>query len=284
IAQAVELASPALEERSHQLSLDVPCNGIVVHVDTARLAQVIGNLLNNAAKYTPHGGSIHVAAHASDSMVTISVRDTGIGIDAKMLPQVFDLFVQGRQGIDRAAGGLGLGLAIAKTLVELHGGSIRATSAGTGQGSEFIVELPQYANTRPAQRSNNSGAFALAALRPFRVLVVDDNEDAAYLFSEALRKLGHKVEVAHDGPSALAVARQRPPEIAFLDIGLPVMDGYELGRRLKELGVDAPKLVAVTGYGHSSDRVRSRDAGFDLHLVKPVDLAAIQDALAKLNA
>jgi signal transduction histidine kinase len=282
VAQAVELASPAMEERAHRLTLDVPSSGMVVHADPARLAQVLANLLTNAAKYTPHGGSIHVSVRATENMVHLSVRDSGIGIDPKLLPHVFDLFVQGRQGIDRAAGGLGLGLAIARTIVELHGGTICARSAGEGQGSEFCVELPRYANTRPSIRNNNSGAFALSALRPFRVLVVDDNEDAAFLFSEALRKLGHKVDVAHDGPTALAVARERPPEIAFLDIGLPVMDGYELGRRLKELGVEV-KLVAVTGYGNSSDRVRSREAGFDLHLVKPVDLAAIQDALAKLH-
>jgi signal transduction histidine kinase len=283
IAQAVELASPALEERAHRLTLDVPTAGMVVHADPARLAQVLANLLTNAAKYTPHGGSIHVTVRATDSTVQIAVRDTGIGIDPKLLPHVFDLFVQGRQGIDRAAGGLGLGLAIARTLVELHGGTISAQSAGAGQGSEFCVALPRYANTRPSLRNNASGAFALSALRPFRVLVVDDNEDAAFLFSEALRKLGHKVDVAHDGPTALAVARERPPEIAFLDIGLPVMDGYELGRRLKEQGA-LVKLVAVTGYGNTSDRARSREAGFDLHLVKPVDLAAIQDALAKLHS
>jgi CheY-like chemotaxis protein len=273
-----------MEERAHDLKVDVASSGMVVHADPNRLAQVIGNLLNNAAKYTPHGGAIRVTAHVSDGAVVVSVRDTGIGIDPKLLPHVFDLFVQGRQGIDRAAGGLGLGLAIARTLVELHGGTIRARSAGEGQGSEMIVDLPRYANTRPSLRASQSGTFVLGDTRPCRVLVVDDNEDAAFLFSEALRKLGHEVVVAHDGPSALEVARVRPPEIAFLDIGLPVMDGYELGRRLRELGGAGPKLVAVTGYGHSSDRVRSREAGFDLHLVKPVDLSAIQDALAKLNA
>jgi signal transduction histidine kinase/ActR/RegA family two-component response regulator len=295
IAQAVELASPAMEERAHRLTLDVPTSGMVVNGDPARLAQVFANLMNNAAKYTPHGGAIHVAVRAQDGMVSIGVRDTGIGIEPKLLPLVFDLFVQGRQGIDRAAGGLGLGLAIAKTLVELHGGTIEARSGGAGQGSEVTVHLPRYANTRPSLRSQNSGAFRVASLRSFHVLVVDDNEDAAFLFSEALRKLGHKVAVAHDGPSALALARQQLPEIAFLDIGLPVMDGYELGRRLRELDTAAGgssaaadpiaslRLVAVTGYGHSSDRVRSRDAGFDLHLVKPVDLQAIQDALQKLS-
>jgi signal transduction histidine kinase len=284
VMQAVELASPALEERAHRLSVDVPMNGLVVHGDPARLAQVLTNLLTNAAKYTPHGGAVHVEARIIDNTVTVTVRDTGIGIDAKLLPVVFDLFVQGRQGIDRAAGGLGLGLAIAKTLVELHGGTIRGRSDGHGKGTEMIVELPRYANTRPAMRAGSSGAFKIAASRPYRMLVVDDNEDAAFLFSEALRKLGHIVEVAYDGPSALALARDQVPEIAFLDIGLPVMDGYELGRRLRELGAVPPRLVAITGYGHSSDRVRSREAGFDLHLVKPVDLSAIQDALAKLTS
>jgi CheY-like chemotaxis protein/anti-sigma regulatory factor (Ser/Thr protein kinase) len=283
VALAVELASPALEERAHQLTLDVPASGMVVHGDPARLAQVMANLLTNAAKYTPQRGAIHVAVRASDNTVTIAVRDTGIGIDPKLLAHIFDLFVQGGQGIDRRAGGLGLGLAIARTLVELHGGTIRAHSDGDQRGTEVTIELPRYANTRPSLRAVNSGTFAAAVLRPFRVLVVDDNEDAAFLFSEALRKLGHHVQIAHDGPSALALARDAVPEIAFLDIGLPVMDGYELGRRLKELGGAGPKLVAVTGYGHSSDRVRSREAGFDLHLVKPVDLSAIQDALAKLT-
>jgi len=284
VAQAVELASPAMEERAHRLTLDVPTSGMVVHADPQRLGQVIANLLTNAAKYTPHGGTIQVAVQSGGSTVSVTVRDSGIGIDPKLLPHVFDLFVQGRQGIDRAAGGLGLGLAIARTLVEMHGGTIEARSAGHGQGSEFVIELPRYANTRATTRSSQSGALAPAPqTRVYHVLVVDDNEDAAFLFAEALRKLGHDVDVAHDGPSALAVARSRPPEIAFLDIGLPVMDGYELGRRLRDqMGASAPKLVAVTGYGGSSDRARSRDAGFELHLVKPVDLEAIQAALKKL--
>jgi signal transduction histidine kinase len=286
VAAAVELASPALEERAHKLTLDVPGAGVVVHADPARLAQVICNLLTNAAKYTPQGGAVHVGVKVAASTVTVSVRDDGIGIDGKLLPHIFDSFVQGRQGIDRAAGGLGLGLAIAKSILELHGGSIRAASAGHNRGSELTFELPRYANTRPTQRASASGGFSVPGIRKRRVLVVDDNEDAAFLFSEALKRLGHHVEVAHDGPSALAVARENPPEIAFLDIGLPVMDGYELGRRLLELaGDDAPPLhlVAVTGYGHTSDRERSREAGFDLHLVKPIELAQVQDALQRLD-
>ena len=285
IAQAVELASPALEERNHKLSLDVPPSGVVVHADPQRLAQVVCNLLTNAARYTPSGGDVHLRVHPSASTVSVSVRDNGIGIDPKLLPHIFDSFVQGRQGIDRAAGGLGLGLAIAKSLLDMHGGSIRVQSAGPHKGSEFTIELPRFANTRPAAaRNNTSGAFALPSARKRRVLVVDDNEDAAFLFSEALRRLGHHVDVAYDGPTALEAARENPPEIAFLDIGLPVMDGYELGRRLRELGVGkSPHLIAVTGYGHTSDRERSRDAGFDLHLVKPIELGQVTDAIAKLD-
>jgi len=283
VATAVELASPAMEQRAHRLTIDVSMAGLVVYGDPHRLAQVIANLLTNAAKYTPHGGSIQLLAKATDKFIRVVVRDTGIGIDTALLPHVFSLFVQGRQGIDRASGGLGLGLAIAKTIVELHGGTISASSDGEGKGTELTVMLPRHARKRIARGLNNSGAFALVVTRPLSVLVVDDNEDAAFLFSEALKKLGHSVDVAHDGPSALTVARERPPQIAFLDIGLPVMDGYELGRRLREQSATAPKLVAVTGYGHTSDRVRSREAGFDLHLVKPVDLVTIQDALAKLG-
>ena len=201
----------------------------------------------------------------------------------RLLPHIFDSFVQGRQGIDRAAGGLGLGLAIAKSLLDMHGGTIRARSEGSGKGAELTVELPRFASTRPTNRSNSSGAFALPASRRRRVLVVDDNEDAAFLFSEALRRLGHHVEVAYDGPTALEAARVNPPEIAFLDIGLPVMDGYELGRRLRELGATPPHLIAVTGYGHTSDREKSRDAGFHMHLVKPIALAQVTDAMAKLD-
>ncbi|NVB85386.1 MAG: response regulator [Kofleriaceae bacterium] len=283
VAQAVELVSPAMEDRAHLLSIEVPKAGVVVHADPQRLAQVLANLLTNAAKYTPHGGRISLTVHAGEGEVSIAVRDSGIGIDAQLLPHVFELFVQGRQGIDRANGGLGLGLAIAHTLVELHGGTIHAHSEGTGKGAEFTVKLPRYANTRPS-KPHMSGPLTVAG-PGLEVLVVDDNEDAAFLFSEALKRLGHRVIVAHDGPSALELVRNAPPQIAFLDIGLPVMDGYELGRRLKEgaTGTRIPKLVAVTGYGHSSDRERSRDAGFDLHLVKPIDLATVLDAIGKLD-
>ncbi len=283
VAQAAEMASPALEERVHRFTIDMPETGIVVHADPQRLAQVLNNLIVNAAKYTPSGGDIRLAVRAAQSSVTISIKDNGIGIEPSLLPNIFDLFVQGRQGIDRASGGLGLGLAIARSLCEMHGGTIRAASAGTGNGSEFTIELPRFAHTRPVSRANISGGIPIPSARGRRVLVVDDNEDAAFLFSEALKRLGHVVDVAYDGPSALVCARNRPPEIAFLDIGLPVMDGYELARRLRELGEKPPRLIAVTGYGHSSDREKSRDAGFEQHLVKPIELAVVQEALAKLD-
>jgi signal transduction histidine kinase len=284
IAQAAELASPALEERRHRFSVDSPQTGVVVQADPGRLAQVFANLLTNAAKYTPTGGDIRLTVHPGPSAVTVIVADNGIGIEPKLLPHIFDLFVQGRQGIDRAAGGLGLGLAISRSICEMHGGTIRAASEGVGKGSQFTVELPRFANTRQSQQSNVSGGFAVPSTRARKVLVVDDNEDAAFLFSEALKRLGHEVDVAYDGPTALECAQKRPPEIAFLDIGLPVMDGYELARRLAELGDKPPRLIAVTGYGHSSDREKSRDAGFHLHLVKPIELTAVQDALAKLDS
>jgi signal transduction histidine kinase len=283
ISQAAELASPALEERRHRFSIDAPKTGVVVHADPARLAQVFSNLITNAAKYTPPGGDIRLSVHSGPSTVTVTVTDNGIGIEPAMLSNIFDLFVQGRQGIDRAAGGLGLGLAISRSLCEMHGGSIRAQSDGAGKGSVFTVELPRYASARPSSRNNVSGGIAVPATRARKVLVVDDNEDAAFLFSEALKRLGHDVDVAYDGPSALVCAQNRPPEIAFLDIGLPVMDGYELARRLAEIGDKPPRLIAVTGYGHSSDREKSRDAGFHLHLVKPIELTAVQEALAKLE-
>jgi signal transduction histidine kinase len=283
ITQAAELASPALEERRHRFSIDTPKSGVVVHVDPARLAQVFSNLLANAAKYTPPGGDIRLSVQAGPSTVTVTVEDNGIGIEPALLSNIFDLFVQKRQSIDRAAGGLGLGLAISRSLCEMHDGRIRAQSSGAGKGSTFTIELPRHVDARSSSRNHVSGGFAVPSTRARKVLVVDDNEDAAFLFSEALKRLGHDVDVAYDGPSALVCARNRPPEIAFLDIGLPVMDGYELARRLAEIGDKPPRLIAVTGYGHSSDREKSRDAGFHLHLVKPIELTAVQDALAKLE-
>jgi signal transduction histidine kinase len=287
IARAIELASPLLEQRRHHLTVDVD-DGLVLEGDKMRLSQVFANLLTNAAKYTPSGGTIVVSAKRlqmdDGEMLRVSVKDTGIGMRAEMLPAVFDLFVQGRQGLDRSEGGLGLGLSIVKSLVTLHHGTVEAHSAGPGKGSEFVLLLPA------APASVLSAAAASAAVAEVarahssagrRVLVVDDNEDAAASLAEALVDLGHQVEVAHDGPEALAKLESFSPEIALLDIGLPLMDGYELARRIRhEPQLSGIRLVSITGYGQPSDRVRAAEAGFDVHLVKPVELGDIERAIA----
>ena len=277
VARAVEMASPLLEQRAHRLLVDVPRPGLTVNGDPARLSQVVSNLLTNAAKYTPAGGRIIVAAHEAGGEIVLRVADTGIGIGREVLPHIFDLFVQGRQAIDRAEGGLGLGLAIVRSLVERHGGTVSAQSAGPNRGSEFVVRLPK-AN-RPAEPEASASPRFTKAAAGARILIVDDNRDAAEMLAEALRVRGYETHVAHDGPEALRRAGHGPFAAALLDLGLPVMDGFELAARLRELpGTSGTRLIAVTGYGQESDRHRTAAAGFHHHLVKPVDL----DALAEL--
>jgi signal transduction histidine kinase len=281
IARGIELASPLLEQRMHHLTVDVD-TGLVTDGDRTRLAQVFANLLTNAAKYTASGGSIAVRAHRSGDMLRVAVKDTGIGIRAEMLPVVFDLFVQGRQGLDRSEGGLGLGLSIVKSLVMLHGGTVAARSDGPGKGSEFVVTLPAAATVAASDALPAvTQAGHLPSPNARRVLVVDDNEDAAVALAEALVDLGHAVEVAYDGPQALAKLETFSPDIALLDIGLPLMDGYELARRIRhEPRLSGIRLVSITGYGQNSDRLRAKEAGFDVHLVKPVDLMVIEKVIA----
>ncbi len=271
---AVETASPLLEEKRHRFTVTVPARGLPLMADAHRLAQVISNLLTNAAKYTDPGGLIEATATHDGADVVLRVKDNGMGISAALLPRVFEQFVQGERTLDRARGGLGLGLSIVRSLVEQHGGTVTAQSEGARRGSEFVVRLPldrsrpitdvQRASTAPPPRADRPLA---------RVLVVDDNLDAADLFTEGLRAAGHEARSAYDGLSGLRIAEELTPDVAFIDIGLPAMDGYEVAQRLREA---APGrrilLVAVTGYGQESDRERSRAAGFDLHLVKPVDL------------
>jgi len=279
VASAIELASPVIEQRQHHLHVEVPAHGLLVQGDALRLAQVIANLLNNAAKYTEgSGGRIEVSAKREGSEIVLLVKDNGVGIAPEMLPRIFDLFVQERQAIDRARGGLGLGLTIVRTLIELHGGSVSAKSEGHGTGSEFTLRLP-----RASEPDGKSDPRAAAIAPPRkkadsrRILVVDDNTDAAELLANALEFLGHETRTAHDGPSALAEVRHFTPDLAVLDIGLPVMDGYELGRRLREIPhLSALRLIALTGYGQASDRKRSADAGFDFHMVKPVELSQLE--------
>jgi signal transduction histidine kinase/ActR/RegA family two-component response regulator len=274
VVKAIEMASPLLEQRAHALELDVPRRGLSVKGDSTRLAQVVGNLLTNAAKYTPAGGRIAIVAACHDDTVELRVRDNGIGISPEVMSHVFDLFVQERQGLDRAHGGLGLGLTIVRNLVQLHGGTVSAESAGMGKGSEFVVRLPLAAPQRAAAGDDDGDRRPQPPVGVGRrVLVVDDNDDSAAMLAEALRLRGHDVRVAHDGPAALGVSAVFRPDVAFLDIGLPVMDGYELATRLRQQpGLEAVRLLALTGYGQESDSERSRAAGFHEHLVKPLDL------------
>ncbi len=278
IANAVEMASPLLEQRSHTLHLDAP-RGLMVFADPVRLSQVVSNLLTNAAKYTNAGGTITVTAGEDGDTVVLRVRDTGIGIDSEVLPHVFERFVQERQAIDRAQGGLGLGLTIVESLVTRHGGTVAASSDGPDQGSEFVIRLPKWRTAVPDSGAAPAAppATATSGSPMRRVLVVDDNEDGAEMMAAVLMAKGHDARIALDGPDALRVAREFTPEVAFLDIGLPVMDGYELAARLRELpGLATIRLIAVTGYGQDSDRERTRAAGFEHHLVKPVDFAAVE--------
>jgi signal transduction histidine kinase/DNA-binding response OmpR family regulator len=284
VARGIELASPLVEQHQQNLAVDVPTQGLAVLADPDRLAQVVSNLLTNAAKYTPPGGHIRVSAEVEGADVVLRVRDTGIGIDAAMLPRVFDLFTQDRQAIDRAQGGLGLGLAIVRSLVALHGGSVSARSEGHGRGSEFIVRLPHLSVEIGTTVESARGAADPAAPSGLRVLVVDDNEDAALMLVEALTHAGHQTIVAHDGPDALQVAMESKPHVALLDIGLPVMDGFELARQIRSNPqLTATRLIAVTGYGQEHDRMRTQAAGFDAHLVKPVDLQHVSDLILKFG-
>jgi CheY-like chemotaxis protein len=252
----------------------VPRSGLVVEMDPARMAQAFANLLTNAAKYTDSAGHVSVSAARVGAEIVVSVRDDGIGIRPDMLSEIFELFVQEQQALDRARGGLGLGLPIVKSVVTMHGGSITAESAGVGKGSVFSVRLP--ASSLPAKargaEATSGGRATRASAR--RVLLVDDNEDAADLLSSSLSALGHTVRTAYDGPSALLVLAEFAPDAALLDIGLPAMDGYELAQRIRALKPGV-RLVALTGYGQESDRERSHAAGFDAHLVKPVDITAV---------
>jgi len=285
VARAIEMSSPLLEQQRHDLRVDVPRTGLTVDVDASRMAQVIANLLTNAAKYTEPGGTISVTGRSEGDEVVLTVRDTGIGIDAEMLPRIFDLFAQERQTLERSQGGLGLGLAIVRSLVAMHGGSVMATSEGKGQGAEFTIRLGRTAAGVTASRPE-AGEPARPAPVPSRsrVLIVDDNQDGALLLADMLSAFGYVTRVVHDGPSALREAEAFAPHIAVLDIGLPVMDGYELASRFKEHPIlTRTRLVAVTGYGQEQDQRLSARAGFLAHLVKPVDMDQLRGVLQAIN-
>jgi signal transduction histidine kinase/CheY-like chemotaxis protein len=282
IARGIELA-PVLDiTRREDLALRVPAEGLPVDVDPERMAQVVSNVLTNAVKYSDPGSPIVVSASGSDGRVLLSVRDAGVGIAPELIDRVFELFVQEKQTVDRTGGGLGLGLAIVRNIVELHGGLVSAHSDGAGRGTELRVELPLCATLTSSSHSDaRHGADAVPAARTMRrILLVDDNEDAACLLGQVLERMGHAVAIAHDGPSALELAARFDPDVALLDIGLPVIDGHQLGARLREQR-PVLRLIAISGYGDRAIRTRSLTAGFEAHLVKPIrseDIEAVLDA------
>jgi signal transduction histidine kinase/CheY-like chemotaxis protein len=281
IEDAVEVASPLLEERKHQLDVAIPADAPPILGDQVRLSQVFANLLTNAAKYTDHGGHIRVTGAVNGETIVVRVCDNGRGIDAAMAPRVFELFEQGDVTREQLAGGLGLGLAIVKHLVGVHGGEVSVKSDGPGLGSEFEVRLPCHRDrVRPSAIAPKPSFDGFASANQ-RVLIVDDNVDAADVLAVALSHIGYETATAQDGPSALDVANRFDPDVALLDIGLPVMDGYELARSLRGSRKSARiRLVAITGYGQEEDRRRAREAGFDAHLVKPIMIEAVVREIA----
>jgi signal transduction histidine kinase/CheY-like chemotaxis protein len=276
VSKAVEVVTPLVEERRHRLTVSVPSEDIWLRVDDFRICQVLTNLLTNAAKYTERGGTIHLSASREGAEAAIRVTDNGTGITADLLPRVFDLFVQGFGGGDRSHGGLGIGLALVHNLVQLHGGSVTAFSQGAGKGSEFVVKLPAIEAARGAVHTDGERSIReRVEVVSRRVLLVDDNEDAALLLGDLLRSVGHDVRVAHDGASAIDAATRFRPEIAILDIGLPDMDGHELAVAIRERLDTKVRLMALTGYGQQNDVARTERAGFEAHFVKPVALAKL---------
>lgn len=271
VERAVETSRPLIDEHRHQLTITLPPEPVYLYADLTRVAQVLSNLLNNAAKYTERGGCIALTAARAGADVVIRIRDNGIGMTPQMQRQAFDLFVQAEQSLDRSRGGLGIGLTLVRTLVELHGGTVAAASAGPGLGSEFSIRLPALTETSAPVVAPPKAPAEQAAMAPQRILVVDDNRDAADSLALLLRLSGHDVRAVHSAEAALALAPEFNPSVVFLDIGLPGMDGYQVAKRLRhDLGLKQVLLVAITGYGQPEDRRHSHEAGIDYHLVKPV--------------
>jgi CheY-like chemotaxis protein len=278
VRTAVETSRPLIEAASHHLTITLPQQPLFVDGDPVRLAQVFSNLLNNAAKYTEPGGEIWLSAERQGSDVVVSVRDTGLGIPKEMLGKVFELFTQVDRTLEKAQGGLGIGLTLVRRLIEMHGGSIEARSQGSCKGSEFIVRLPvvltgTVSDERTAEESTPSSRR--------RILVVDDNRDSAISLGMMLQLMGNEVRTAHDGLEALRTAEVFGPDVVLLDIGLPKLNGYEVARRIRSeaWGRDV-LLIAVTGWGQEEDKRRSKEAGFNFHLVKPVEPAALEKLLS----
>jgi PAS domain S-box-containing protein len=280
VRQAVETSRPLLEQAGHQLTISVPGEPIYIEADPTRIAQVFSNLLNNAAKYSDREGRVWLTVERQENQAVVTVRDNGVGIPPEMLPRIFEMFTQVNSSLDRSQGGLGIGLSLAKGLVEMHGGEIEAKSAGIGRGSEFIVRLPTVAAPEPAAVAEISTAHTSAPRR--RILVVDDNRDSATSMARLLRIMGNETRVAHDGVEALKSAAEFKPQVILLDIGMPNLNGYEAARRIRReaWGKDVV-LMAMTGWGQDEDKRRSKEAGFDHHLVKPVDFQTLEALLAR---
>jgi CheY-like chemotaxis protein len=280
VTMAVETSTALVEGHGHRLVVELPPDPLELEADVTRLVQVLSNLLNNAAKYTPAGGTITLSAWREDGHAVIAVSDTGIGIPPEAIGSVFEIFTQVRGSLDRAQGGLGIGLSLVRRLVELHGGRVSAFSGGAGQGSTFTVRLPLRPGTPHARGAAGGDTTQARPAGPLRVLVVDDNLDAADSLVALLELLGHTARVAHDGPQGLRMAEEFVPDLAFLDIGLPGMSGYELARAIRrQRPLQHVVLIALTGWGAYGDQQQSHEAGFDQHLTKPVSLEALEQAL-----
>jgi PAS domain S-box-containing protein len=281
IANAIDAVQPAVEASGHAFDVALAEGAIALEADPVRITQVIANLLQNAVKYTPRGGRIQLTTRREGDSAIVSVRDSGIGIERDALPHLFELFFQGEQALDRSRGGLGLGLALARLLVEMHGGSIEAKSGGRGKGSEFLVRLPTLPEASVGPDANARARADDQGCARRRILVVDDNVDAADSLAAVLESEGHEVRTAYEGGRALAIADEFDPEVVLLDIGLPHMDGYEVARRMRGAKKGEQRtLVAVTGYGEPEARRRSKEAGFDRHLLKPLGLDALHRLLS----
>jgi len=292
VKRAVETARPLMEEHQHEFTVSLPTESIFLNGDLMRLAQALANVLNNAAKYTEKGGRVSLSAETRKTSevsetsevfnqeVVICVRDTGIGIAPEILPRIFDLFTQADRALDRSQGGLGIGLTLVRTLVKMHGGTVQAASAGPGQGSEFILRLPTMPTPLQNGKSPDEKPTLLHERLNRRVLIIDDNRDSTETLATLLRIWHHEVQTAHDGPSALAAAKAFQPDVVFLDVGLPGMNGFEVAKHLRRLPDIAPMLlVALSGYSQDGDRFQAQEAGFDHYLVKPVFPEVLRDFL-----
>ena len=285
VGVAVETARPLLDAKRHKLSVNLPAENVRLEADPLRLSQVIGNLLTNAAKYTDPEGRIELGARLENAELVISIRDNGIGLSEEVMPGLFTMFSQVNSAIDRAEGGLGIGLALVKGLVALHGGRVEVRSEGLGRGSEFILHLPHKVLAPAAAESEEPrhGAAKANAMRRGRVLVADDNRDAAESLGLVLRFMGYEVSIAYSGAEALAVGAEQRPRAAIIDIGMPGMSGHEVARRMRrEAWGRHAVLVALTGWGQDTDKQAARAAGFDEHLTKPVDPDAVEAVITKL--